>query len=164
MTYLNESYNPILDEKIVSTVNTAAQTVTVTRAIVNGSQIEYTPSGPSTHVLYQCSFQWINEPDDNTHFYVSLVEKNNIGDAWSYVANRSWGVAIVDSSAACSFENVEILLPTWSGSKYLALYIRAHLSSTEGKLHQLKMDSSGYDTGNENFVSTLTTCESLKSS
>jgi len=164
MTYLKESSGSILDEQITSTTNSVAQTVTVSRAVINGSQTQYTPDATATHVLYQCSFQWINAPDVNTHFYVSLMEKVNAGDAWSYIANRSWAISVVDSASACSFENIEVLLPTWSGSKYLALYVRSHLSSTECKLHQLKMDSSGFDVGNENFVTTFTTCTSLRSS
>ena len=164
MTYLKESSEAILDEQVTSTTNSAAQTVTVSRTVINGSQVQYTPDVNATHVLYQCSFQWINEPGVNTHFYVSLMEKVNEVDAWSYIANRSWGIAVIDSASACSFENVEVLLPTWSGSKYLALYVRSHLSSTECKLHQLKMDASGFNSGNENFVSTFTTCTSLRSS
>ena len=164
MTYVSAPFSSILGEDVVSATNTSSQSVTVTRAVVAGSEIEYTPESSATHVLYQCAFQWVDQPDANTHFYLSLMEKTNANDAWSYVADRSWGVAIVDSSSACSFENVEILLPTWTGSKYLALYIRSHLSSTECQLMQLKMDSSGYDTGNENYVNTLTSCTSLKSS
>lgn len=164
MTYISDDASPpIIHESAVSTTNSAAQTVTTTRAVVNGSEIQYTPDAQATHVLYQCSFQWKNEPDTDTHFYVSLVEKTNVGDAWSYVTDRSFAISIIDGAQACSYENIEILVPTWSGAKYLALYIRAALSSTEGSLHQLKMDDGSFNTGGESFTDTLVSATSLAS-
>mgnify|MGYP001194667660 CR=1 FL=1 len=163
MTFINNASSNILDETTLTTTHTSAQSVSTTRAIITGSDIQYTPTANSTHVLYQCAFQYISNPDADTHLFVSLVNKTNIGDAWSYVADKSFAISVVDSAQSCSFENIEILVPTWSGSKYLALYIRSALSSTETSLHQLKMDDSGYNTGNENFVDTLTSCSSLRS-
>ena len=164
MTYIyNEQSNSIIQESVLTTTNSSSQVISTTRQIINGSQIQYTPDASATHVLYQCSFQWTNQPDANTHFYISLVEKTNISDSWSYIANKSFAISINDSASACSFENIELLIPTWSGSKYLGLYIRSHLSSTEGRLHQLKMDDTNFNTGNENFINTFTTCTSIKS-
>ena len=164
MTYIyNEQSNSIIDESVLVTTNSSSQVISTTRQIINGSQIQYTPNASATHVLYQCSFQWTNQPDANTHFYISLVEKNSISDSWSYVANKSFAISINDSGNACSFENIELLIPTWSGAKYLGLYTRSYLSSTEGRLHQLKMDDTNFNTDNENFVNTFTTCTSIKS-
>ena len=164
MTYISdESTPPIIDESVVRTTHSSAQTVSTTRAVITGSEIQYTPDSTATHVLYQCSFQWANQPDVNTHFFISLMEKANAGDAWSYVANKSFAISVLDSAQACSFENIEILVPTWSGSKYLSLYIRSALSSTEGRLHQLKMDDGSFDSGSEGYVSTSVSCTSLRS-
>jgi len=162
MTFLNTEL-VLLDESTSTSTNTSAQTVSTTRAIIAGSEIQYTPDTNATHVLYQCAFQFANLPDVNTHFFISVVEKVNAGDPWSYITDRSFAISFLDSSQACGFENIEVLLDTWSGSKYLALYIRSSVSSTEGRLHQLKMDASGFNTGNENFVDTLVSATSLKS-
>lgn len=161
MTYINDV--PMIDESVAVTTHTSAQSVSTTRAVVVGSEIQYTPDPSATHVLYQCSFQWSNQPDDNTHLYLSLMEKTNVNDPWSYVSNRSFAISCVDSSQACSFENIEILVSAWSGSKYLSLYVRSALSSTEGRLHQLKMDDGSFNAGTEGYVNTVVSCTSLRS-
>ena len=164
MTYISDEYSPaIIDESTITTTHSSAQGVSTTRAIITGSEIQYTPTSSSTHVLYQCTFQWTNRPDVNTHLYISLMEKSNVNDPWSYVTNKSFAISFLDSSQACSFENVEILIPTWSGSKYLGLYIRSSSSSTEGTLHQLKMGDSSFGTGSESYVSTFVSATSLRS-
>ena len=164
MTFISdESTPPIIDESVTITTHSSAQTVSTTRAVITGSEIQYTPDSTATHVLYQCSFQWTNQPDTNTHFFISLMEKTNAGDAWSYVANKSFAISVIDSAQACSYENIEILIPTWSGSKYLSLYIRSALSTTEGRLHQLKMDDGTFDAGTEGYVNTSVSGTSLRS-
>lgn len=161
MTYIPKP--PFLDESSISTTHTSAQSVGVTRAVISGSEIEYTPDPEATHVLYEFAFQWANEPDANTHLYISLMEKATASDPWTYVTNKSFAIACMDSSNACSFENVEILLPAWSGSKYLSLYIRSALSTTEGRLHQLKMDDGSFNAGTEGYVNTFLQVTSLRS-
>ncbi len=160
MTYIP---TPIIDESVITTTHSSAQSVSTTRAVISGSEIQYTPDPSATHVLYQCSFQWTNQPDANTHFYLSLMEKTNAGDPWIYVTDKSFAISFLDSSNACSFENIEILIPTWSGSKYLSLYIRSALSTQEGRLHQLKMDDASFDAGTEGYVQTSVSCTSLRS-
>ena len=91
------------------------------------------------------------------------MQKTNAGDAWSYVANKSFAISFMDGSQACSYENNEILVPTRSGSRYLRLYIRSALSSTEGRLHQLKMDDGSFDSGNESYTNTFVSATSLRS-
>ena len=97
------------------------------------------------------------------NFSYHLCKKTNAGDAWSYVANKSFAISFMDGSQACSYENIEILVPTWSGSRYLSLYIRSALSSTEGRLHQLKMDDGSFASGNESYTNTFVSATSLRS-
>lgn len=154
----------ILEEKSVSTTISSAQSVSSTRAVLNGSEIQYEPHDDATHVLYRCSFQWINNPDVNTHMYLALMEKTNVGDPWSYIADRQWSTSALKSIEYCSYENIEILLPAWSGSKYLCIYVRTSTSSTECELNQLKLDGTSYDTGSEGYVDVHVSCTSLKGS
>ena len=90
MTYQPPGFfdTAILEEKSVKTTIAAAQSASYTRAVLNGSEIEYEPHDDATHVLYRCSFQWINEPDANTHMYLALMDKTLAGDPWAYVTDR----------------------------------------------------------------------------
>jgi hypothetical protein len=152
----------IQEEKSVKTTISTAQSVSFTRAVLSGSEIQYEPKAGSTHVLFRCSFQWINEPDANSHIYLALMEKTLAGDPWAYVADRKWSISALKSIEYCSYETIEILLPAWSGSKFLAIYVRSSTSATECKLNQLKLDGTSYDTGSEGYVDVSVSCTSVK--
>lgn len=166
MTYQPAGFfdTAILEEKSVKTTISAAQSASFTRAVLNGSEIEYEPHDDATHVLYRCSFQWINEPDANTHMYLALMEKTLAGDPWTYVTDRQWSASALKNIEYCSYETIEILLPTWTGSKFLSIYVRTSTSATECKLNQLKLDGTSYDTGSEGYVDVSVSCTSMRSS
>jgi hypothetical protein len=166
MTYQPAGFfdTAILEEKSVKTTISAAQSASFTRAVLNGSEIEYEPHEDATHVLYRCSFQWINVPDNNTHIYLALMDKTLAGDPWAYVTDRQWSTSALKNIQYCSYETIEILLPTWSGSKFLSIYVRTSTSATECTLNQLKLDGTSYDTGSEGYVDVSVSCTSMRSS
>ena len=116
-------------------------TYSITEAFVVGSNVDYTPTSTSNFVeyRYQCLVNY--SPDANDLLQFSLLYDDTVSyDPTTQLsnftaltgANSAWG-GNVNSQAGLL--NLRFTLPTWSGTRRLALSCRAYASSLSGTLH-----------------------------
>ena len=113
----------------------------VTDYYIVGSDVDYTPTSTSSFVEYRYQFLANYSPDTNDLLQFSLVYDDTVAldpatqiDQFTEItgANSGWGGNV---NSQTSLVNLRFTLPTWSGTRRLALSCRAYATSLRGTLH-----------------------------
>ena len=71
--------NNLFDYSVSSDTSASAQVINQTVASVDGTNISFTPTIQSQHIMYDCFFQFNYQPDTNSGLYIELFEDQGSG-------------------------------------------------------------------------------------
>ena len=134
MTYLRRRKIQNLETSF--TANTASQTVSTTVLDVSNSEITFTPpSGNFSHVVYEYTIQYHNDPDNNNNINYELQEKIGSG---SYAALGS-GYRVQEITRTVQYQATltgRFMIPIYNGTRSYKITLRASATNREFTLNE----------------------------
>ena len=125
--------NNLFDYKAANDTSVSAQIINQTVSAIDGTNISFTPTIHSNHIMYDCFFQFNYKPDTNSGLYVELFE--NQGSGFTGLGNNFCITELGNNVAFENVSNIKFILPYYIGTRTYELRARTYSNSYETSIH-----------------------------
>ena len=125
--------NNIFDFSMSNDSSVSGQVINQTVAAIDGTNVSFTPTIQTQHIMYECFFQFNYQPDTNSGLYIELFEDQ--GSGFSGLGNN---YCITELGNNVAFENVsslKFLIPCYTGTRGYELRARTYSNAYETSIH-----------------------------
>ena len=125
--------NNIFDFSMSNDSSVSGQVINQTVAAIDGTNVSFTPTIQTQHIMYECFFQFNYQPDTNSGLYIELFEDQ--GSGFSGLGNN---YCITELGNNVAFENVsslKFLIPYYTGTRDYELRARTYSNAYETSIH-----------------------------